>query len=168
MVIIRQLNEMDKSAYRQARLECLKAYPDNFGSLYEEEKLKAELYFEKCLSDRESPNFMFGAFDGDRCVGLCGFVREDRTRTKHRGEIVQMFVHADYQGQGVGRELLQNVIQKAFETEEMEQIVLSLVASNVGAHTLYKRLGFLDYGLMPNYFKTETGYLNQRFMLLTK
>ncbi|MBK7872824.1 MAG: GNAT family N-acetyltransferase [Saprospiraceae bacterium] len=168
MIMIRPLNEYDKKVYRMTRLECLQAYPERFGSEYEEEVLKPELYFEKCLSDKDSPNFIFGAFDGENCVGLCGFVRENSARTKHRGEIVQMYVHPDYQGRGIGKQLLQNVIHKAFENEAIEQIVLGVFSSNVSANKVYEQLGFVEYGFQPNYFKIGKDYLHQRLMILMR
>jgi ribosomal protein S18 acetylase RimI-like enzyme len=167
-VSIRKLAEEDIFSYRNTRLFCLKNYPDNFGTLYEEEIKKEELYFEKCLRNKDTNDFIWGMFDAEMCIGLCGFIREIRKKAKHRGEIVQMFVHPDYQGQGIGTRLLKAVIEEAFENRNVEQITLSVMSSNHAAIQLYKNAGFTEYGYVGNYFKTETGYLHQTFMILTK
>jgi ribosomal protein S18 acetylase RimI-like enzyme len=101
-------------------------------------------------------------------IGLCGFVRETRVRTAHRGEIVQMYVHPGYQGLGIGTRLLRQTIDQALSLPGIEQIVLSLVADNEAALQLYRRLGFVEYGRLKQYFKLRDGYLDQRFMVLAK
>lgn len=168
MISITLLNAEHVSEYRNARLECLYSFPENFGTTYEEEKVKSELFFEKMLRENNHNNFIFGAFDEQRCVGLCGFVRETRERTVHRGEIVQMYVHADYQGQGIGKKILQMAVDKAFKTKGIEQIILSVVASNGKAITVYEQLGFEHYGTIKNYFKLKGKNLDGKFMIKYK
>ncbi len=167
-VSYRQLTSEDVSDYRKVRAECLQNFPDNFGSTFEEENKLPELKFERCLRDKNSENFMFGAFSETELIGLCGFTREDRNKTKHRGEIVQMYVNHRFAGQGIGKQLLQHTINKAFENREIEQIVLSVVAENKNANNAYEKVGFVQYGLLSNYFKQGERYWNQRFMVLER
>lgn len=168
MIIVRKLTAADMAAYREARLYCLKTYPDKFGSIYEEEVQKEKLFFEECLENKDCDSFIFGAIGNEECIGLCGFVPEKRKRTKHRGEIIQMFVHEKYQRQGIGEQLLSATIQEAFKNLAIEQITLGVVSANTAAIELYKKLGFIEYGFLKHYFKTETGYIDQRFFQLTK
>lgn len=166
---IRPLDANDKALYRQARLECLSYFPDRFGSTYAEESRKPELYFETLLANNTTDHFMLGAFDAEKCIGLCGFIRESRNRTRHRGELVQMYVHPKYQGKGIAGRLIQHTIDKAFSTEGIEQIVLSAVADNERAVSLYGRYGFEVYGRAKNYFRKEDGsFLDQVFMIRHK
>lgn len=166
---IRTLGANDKALYRRARLECLFTFPDRFGSTYEEESRKQELFFETLLGNNSNDHFMLGAFDGENCIGLCGFIRENRNRTRHRGELVQMYVHPQYQGKGIAGRLIQYTIEKAFATEGIEQIVLSAVADNNRAVSLYQRYGFAVYGRAANYFRKEDGsFIDQVFMILYK
>jgi RimJ/RimL family protein N-acetyltransferase len=168
MIHIRALTIQDIPAYRIARLNCLRSNPNRFGTTYEEEAAKAELFFETCLKDDDCIHFMLGAFDGDALIGLCGFIRETRKRTSHRGEIVQMYVADAYQGKGIGKKLLEQAIEKAFDLPGVEQLVLSAVAENEKAVGLYRALGFEEYGVFRDYFRLEDGYLDQRFMVLYK
>lgn len=166
---IRLLGANDQALYRQARLECLFTFPDRFGSTYEEESSKPELYFETLLGSNNTDHFMLGAFEEEKCIGLCGFIRESRNRTRHRGELVQMYVHPEYQGQGIAGRLIQHTIDKAFSTEGIEQIVLSAVADNERAVALYGRYGFEVYGRAKKYFRKKDGsFLDQVFMILYK
>jgi ribosomal protein S18 acetylase RimI-like enzyme len=167
MITIRKLTATDAPAYRRARLYCLQTFPGNFGSLYEDELNKKKLFFEECLENPGCDSFIYGAFSPEgECVGLCGFVPEKRTRTKHRGEIIQMFVHEKYQRNNIGEKLLQSVITEALVSLQIEQITLGVVSENIAAITLYKKLGFKEYGMLENYFKLPDKYIHQRFFVL--
>lgn len=168
MIITRLLTRSDSQTYRFVRLECLKNHPDNFGTLFDEENKNPQLVFEKYLNDPKSENFMYGSFDGDKCIGICGFVKGKRIKTKHRGEIVQMYVNEKYSGKGIGKELLTKAIKKAFENNEIEQLVLSVVLSNTEANNLYERVGFVEYGIIRDYFKYKNKTSDQRFMILER
>lgn len=167
-VVIRQLEKKDSSIYRRIRLECLQTFPDNFGSTFEEENRINPLKFESYLLEESEDNFMFGAFNENELIGICGFAREARNKTRHRGEIVQMYVNPMFAGQGIGNKLLKAVIQKAFENGEIEQIILSVVEENSSANKAYEKIGFVEYGRLQNYFKQGGRYWNQRFMVLGK
>ncbi len=168
MIIIRLLNATERQQYRSARLECLKNHPENFGTLFEEENNAPQLVFEKYLSDPKSENFMFGAFDGNQCIGICGFVKGTRIKTKHRGEIVQMYVNEKYSGKGIGKALLTKTIEKALQKSEIEQLVLSVVLSNQSAIKLYEQVGFAEYGIIKDYFKLNDEKWDQCFMILER
>lgn len=168
MISIRRLTEKDKTDYRRVRLECLKNHPESFGTEYAEEKTKAVLFFDPYLSQPDSENFLFGAFDGKKCVGICGFVRQERRRCRHHGSIISMYVNADYSGRGVGRKLIDAVIEAAFSQPGLEQIELGVMANNISALTLYRKVGFKECGRLKNYFKTEKGYQSQIIMLCKK
>jgi len=161
----RRLNREDSKEYWKIRLECLERHPDNFGTGFEEEKQNPKLDF-KCYTMQNTPGkFIFGAFDEESLIGICVFSQESRRKTRHIGTINQMYVKAEYQGKGIGIELLNKVIGEAFMIPEIEQLVLSVVASNKSANTLYENAGFIQYGLQKNYFKDENRYFDQRFMI---
>lgn len=164
----RLLKADDLNSYRQIRLDCLRLYPDNFGTTYDEEVNAASLKFDKALLQTDTHAFLFGAFQDENLIGICGFVQENRTKTNHRGEINQMFVKPAFAGQGIGSKLLQLTIDKAFTNTCIEQIILGAVHTNKTAVKLYGRLGFVQYGMLENYFKQNDRYWTQISMILTK
>lgn len=105
----RILTSKDISKYREIRLECLKNNADQFGTLYEDEVKSKSLKFDPVLQQENSKDFLYGAFQNDNLVGICGFKRETKTKTKHRGEISHMYVKEDFAGQGIGWQLLKNL-----------------------------------------------------------
>ncbi|WP_310397446.1 N-acetyltransferase [Hymenobacter sp.] len=167
-VAIRQLEATDRLAYRRVRLNCLREFPDNFGSSYEEQSQLAELPFEANLAVEASPSFLMGAFDGEQLVGICAFVPETRAKTRHRGELHQVYVSPVHAGRGVGRRLVQATVEAAFARPGIEQITLGVIAGNEAANRLYQSLGFTEYGFLENSLLVNGCYLPQRFMVLKR
>jgi len=167
-IVYRKLQAEDAGSYRVVRLECLKSFPDNFGSSYEEESATPKLKFETLIEESSVDSFMLGAFCEDQLIGMAGFSRADRRKTRHRGEIVQMYVNPNYRGQKIGENLLRMVVEKAFRIEGIEQLELGVVSNNSSATTLYEKIGFEVYGVQKNYFKDGERYWHQQFMQLFK
>ncbi|MEP6950015.1 MAG: GNAT family protein [Ginsengibacter sp.] len=164
-----QLIVTDYDDYRRIRLESLKQYPDNFGSTYEEELNSQSLKLDSAIKGNGQGNFAMGAFNNDnKLIGICGLVRDLRLKTRHRGEIIQMYIDPAFGGQGIGKTLLRLSIEKAFKNIEIEQIILNVVCTNDRAITLYKKLGFIEYGRLENYFKIDSRYFTQLFFSLAK
>jgi len=167
-VFYRQLLSADYNEYKRIRLDSLKEYPNNFGAIYEEELNSKSLKLEGAIKFTNDANFAFGAFSPEETmIGICGFVTDLRQKTKHRGEIVHMFVNTQYTGQGIGKKLLQLTIDKAFNNNQTEQIILGVVCTNENAIKLYKQFGFVEYGKLEKYFKTGSQYFTQLFFNLT-
>ncbi len=61
---------------------------------------------------------------------------------------------------------MQAVIDDAFADPAIEALSLEVVNSNPSAIRLYESMGFKTYGVFERYFKTEDGYLDQRFMVV--
>ncbi len=168
-IIYRKLKSNEAQDFRRVRLECLKNFPESFGTLYEDEAGKAKLYFEEKIEQNVPDIFFFGAFTGDdELIGIAGFLRGDRTKTRHRGEIAAIYVNPDFRGRAIGENLLRALINSVFDSDGIEQVHLTVVADNESAVRLYERIGFETFGVQKNYFKFGEKYWDQRFMQLTK
>lgn len=164
----RNVRPHESKDYRAFRLEALRTAPDAFGAVYEDEQAKEKLYFETLIEQAPANKFMMGAFQDDQLIGICGFVQEDNPKSRHRGNIIQMFVHPDSRGQQVGRQLLEATLGAAFQLPEIELIHISVVADNTRAHQLYLDAGFVEYGLSRRHFKSGEKYTDERFMVLER
>ena len=164
----RLLHIANLESYRMIRLECLANYPDHFGDTYEEELNTTGNKFYEALRSNDSTSFLFGAFSGDSLIGICGFIQESRSKAKHRGTLVQVYTDPHFSGQGIGSELVRLTIAKAFGNALIDQILLSVVYTNDKAVNLYKKFGFIQYGILENYFKQGEMNWAQLFMVLTR
>src|SRR5215204_5817168 len=114
-IIYRKLKSSEPRDFRRVRLECLKKSPENLGTIYEDEAGKAKLYFEELIEKDSADVFFFGAFAGEDLIGIAGFVRGNRTKTRHRGEIAAMYVKPDFRGLKIGENLLRALIKALFD-----------------------------------------------------
>lgn len=167
-IVIRRLVPADVADYRRVRLEALKGEPENYGSTFEEESVKARLVSEVPIEKQSSIHVVFGAFDGAELVGIMAYFREERRKLQHRGKVTQVYVAPYYRGQGIAKKILQDLIDYAFSQHGLEILTLEVVDSNNAAVKVYESVGFKSYGRMEGYFKTERGYTAQQFMILNR
>ena len=167
-ITYRILNFTDKEKYRTIRLECLKNHPQNFGTLYEDEINSNSLKFDNIISQNHETDFLLGAFIEEKLIGICGNIQEDRVKTKHISEISQMYVSPEFGGNGIATKLLNLTIEKVFSPNLVEQIILGVVKSNTQAIKLYEKAGFVQYGILENYYKLKNNFETMVFMVLTR
>lgn len=80
-----------------------------------------------------------------RLVGQVSFRSGERRRVRHAGEL-GISVAADWQGRGVGRALMQDLLDWCRERGVVRKISLGVVAGNEAALALYRSLGFAEEG----------------------
>ena len=91
-------------------------------------------------------NFTLGAFNDDgELVGTVGFKRDTFLKVRHKGLIFRMHVSEKAKGHGLGRKLLQALIERAKMGEGLRQLYLTVVSSNQRAINLYSSEGFELY-----------------------
>ncbi|MEO6949166.1 MAG: GNAT family protein [Ginsengibacter sp.] len=158
----------DILAYREVRLSCLRNYPDYFGTLLENEINSKELKFDSILKREPSSSFLYGAFKQHMLIGICGFTREEKLKTNHRGTISQMYVANEFADLGIGRHLLKLTIEKAFADKTLEIIELGVVSNNLKAIKIYLSFGYREFGKFEKYFKYNNKYCSFTFMALAR
>ncbi|WP_449620329.1 N-acetyltransferase family protein [Robertmurraya sp. Marseille-Q9965] len=150
--------------YREIRLTALQTNPESFSASYEEESLYP---LERFITRLENSHaFTFGAFKEERLVGVVTLVLEQSVKLNHRANIYAMYVLPDYRSNGIGKRLMEQAIEKAKEIDYIEQIYLTVVASNVPAKKLYQSLGFEVFGLDKRALRVEDTYFDEELMVL--
>ncbi|GAB3711423.1 GNAT family N-acetyltransferase [Spirosoma flavus] len=129
----------------------------------------ADAFGEPFPTTGQPDNFTLGALtDANELAGSVSFRREGETRKKlrHKGLLFAMYVAADYSGQGIGRMLLEEVVRRARQLPNIEQINLSVLASNERAKRQYYKLGFRSYSYEKNAIKDGDRYYDEELMVL--
>ncbi|MEW6645498.1 MAG: GNAT family N-acetyltransferase [Pseudomonadota bacterium] len=157
---IRRLAAADAPDYRTIRLAALARDPDAFGSVYDLEVARPLSAF----AERLTSSTVFGAFLGERIVGMAGFKAESGPKDGHKAFVWGLYVRPSARGQGIAAALMQAVITEA--RLSVEQLTLAVVEGNAAALALYRKLGFAVYGIEPRALKTEGGYRNEVLMAL--
>lgn len=86
-------------------------------------------------------------YDG-KIVGAVDIRRGNSVREWHVGT-VGLMVDKDFRGEGLGRYLLELILRKAKEAG-FHTAVLGLFWDNEIAKNLYQKLGFIEYGRLPD------------------
>ena len=164
--LIRNADESDGNAVFEIfnrtheETDYLLSYPDenSFGPEQEAQFLK-----EKTISPNETE--LIAIVDG-KIVATAGIEAVGKKyKVKHRAEF-GISVLKDYWGLGVGRALTEACIQCARDAG-YEQLELNVVAENSKALSLYRSLGFVEFGRNPGGFKSRrSGYQELVYMLL--
>jgi ribosomal protein S18 acetylase RimI-like enzyme len=168
--VIRRLNAeapTDVAQYWQVRNEGLKEFPDAFTTTYEEGVATAPEKLAKRFGGENSDDFVIGAFSAtDKLLGCTGFERETRTKQRHKGKVIGMYVMPAARGSGLGRKILAALLLEAKQLNGLEKIVLSVTHSNEGARLLYISMGFITFGIERNAIKVGQNYYDKEFMAL--
>ena len=143
-----------------AETDFLLSYPDENSFDPEQE---AQFLNEKTESSNEIE--ILAIIDG-KVVGTAGIEAIGRKyKVKHRAEM-GISILKEYWGLGLGKALSEACIHCAKEAG-YTQLELNVVAENEVAISLYKSLGFTEFGRNPKGFNSRTsGYQELVYMLL--
>jgi ribosomal protein S18 acetylase RimI-like enzyme len=155
---IRRLAQADAALYRDIRLEALRCHPEAFGSTFEAENARPLTFF----SDRLGSSASFGVFHDSELVGIAGLLIQEGRKEDHKGLLVGMYVRPNARKAGVGRRLVETIIEYA--RERVELIQLAVVSENEPARRLYERLGFVEYGLEKKALKQDGRFYDEVLM----
>ena len=140
--------------------DYLLTYPDenSFDSEQEAQFLK-----EKAISPNEIE--LVAIVDG-KIAGTAGIESVgEKYKVKHRAEF-GIGILKEYWGLGLGKALTKACIQCAIDAG-YEQLELNVIAENERAMSLYRSLGFIEYGRNPRGFNSKiSGYQELVYMLL--
>jgi GNAT superfamily N-acetyltransferase len=155
---IRRLTAADAALYRDIRLEGLRSDPVAFGSTFEAEDARPLSFF----SERLAGSAAFGAFHDAEIVGVAGLLIREGRKEAHKALLVGMYVRPGARKAGVGRRLVETIIE--FARPRVELIQLAVVSDNRPARRLYESLGFLEYGLENKALKQDGHYYDELLM----
>ena len=99
------------------------------------------------LAKRDNAVFLLASFDNTPVASLI-LSGGAKQKERHVGTL-GVGVHSSARGKGVGTALMQASIDWARNNEVIEMIRLGVYASNTRAFELYKRLGFIQCGMLP-------------------
>lgn len=139
---VRVLGAGDLPALRALRRAALTGHPEAFGSSPEENEALDE---DARLRQLAHPNAVFGAFAGDRLVGMAGFAPLAGIKRRHRAMLWGVYVASEHRGAGFARSLVQAVIAHASGRVLVLEAAVGL--ENAPARALYAGLGFREYGI---------------------
>jgi ribosomal protein S18 acetylase RimI-like enzyme len=155
---IRRLLPADAARYREIRLEALRLAPEAFSSTLASESGMPASWFAARLDGAA----VFGAFRDDDLLGSAGFFVRGGGKAAHKGMLWGLYVRLDARRAGIGRRLVEGVIDHARRRVELVQV--AVVSSNEPARCLFSAVGFVEYGLEKNALKQDGRYWDEILM----
>lgn len=166
---IKLLRASDVQSYKSLRLKSYKEAPLAFSESYEDESKKPLRNFEEELIIEGNPpeQFILGAFIGsNQLIGFVKFRRDKRSKARHKSMIHAMYVDQQYRRQGIGKLLIDQLLDHTKVIENLEQIHLWVLHSHTSASDFYKKCGFESQGtLVKKDLKINAIYVDAEYMV---
>jgi ribosomal protein S18 acetylase RimI-like enzyme len=147
---IRRLAPADATSFRTLRLRALREHPDAFTSSWEEDRDQPV----EAAAARLAGHAFWGAYQGAELYGFVGLERESRPKNRHKASVVGMYVAPEVAGQGVGRALMQALLEHA-RGAGLASLVLTVTDGNGPAQHLYQAMGFRSFGVEPDAIRVD-------------
>ena len=148
--LIRPLTAADVHPYKSLPDEALECAPESFSSDHAASVNRPASAYAPRFGAPASGHFFLGAFAPDGpLLGCIGSERELLPQQRHSARVVSMMVAPAAQRRGIGQQLLAACIHQAEQVPGLEQLTLTVTASNPHVVRLYERAGFRAWGLLP-------------------
>jgi len=105
----------------------------------------------------ENPNTLILIAEyGEQIIGLLDFTPKTKKKNSHIGEF-GVSVDINFQRRGIGRALIESMLQWARDTHQIEKVFLNVFHTNHAAIKLYRDMGFIEEGRHVNAAKQPSG-----------
>lgn len=153
-MLFRTLGPEDAAEFQALRLRGLQECPEAFASSHDEEAATPLSEIERRLQPRPDAAIL-GAFEDGSLVALVGVQREGMVKLAHKAFIWGMYVAPEARSLGIGTALLGRALAHAGEVLAVRQVNLGVNVRNQAAIALYKKLGFVQYGLERDFLLVD-------------
>lgn len=167
-IIIRPITSDEAALYVELRKEMLQESPRAFGASVETD-VASDLEGMRGRLESQGENRTFGAFDSDtgELLGSVGGAKQGpHQKRAHALGVWGMYVAPKGRGRGIGRELMQALIDYSESLPGVCVISLSVSAATPVAQALYASLGFVEWGREPCSLHIDGEYYTEIFMQL--
>jgi GNAT superfamily N-acetyltransferase len=153
-------------AYKALMLHAYEHAADSFTSTPQERALQPHSWWLNRIADPAGLSVVWGGFVGHSLVGTVSLEFSVKAKTRHKALVVAMFVHENFRGQGLARQLMQAIVQHGMARQGLRLLQLEVTQGNTAAEQLYQSLGFQAYGVEPMAVLTANGFKSKVHMSL--
>lgn len=149
MVNIERLKPQHAKALNRLTIDAIRDFPAAFTTdLSQVRHRPVGMLIDHLRELERTAGFRLGAFDpGGELVGTVRLIPRTGPKLAHCADVVFLHVRGDRQREGIGRALLERLIDEARRIDGLEQLELSVSSDSRAALRLYERLGFEATGV---------------------
>ena len=165
-IIIREAKEQDAERILDSASKALINAPYMLSTVEDVKKVRIDAIQKTLKAYYENPNYVqFIAEVDGKLVGAIDFKNGNKEKISHQGAFA-MNILPEYRNYGIGRALLETLINWAKNNSKIEKVCLEVMEDNLGAIQLYKNLGFFEEGRKAKGVKLDGGYQDLILMAL--
>lgn len=162
-ITIKPLDDSHSEACRDLLIRAVDEHPTHFHSTSDDIRSNPPMTF----NGPEADSFSLGAFDVDGALcGVVGFHRQTMAKLAHRGLVYRMYVPVERAGQGIGRRLMEALLERVRHQPGLKKVNLFVSSTNERAKRLYTSLGFVTYGVETAAVCVDGEYYDEDDMVL--
>lgn len=136
--------------YRALMLEAYASHPEAFTSSADERAALPLSWWEGRLSQAtDAAELVMGSFQSHELVGVAGLSFDSREKVRHKATLFGMYVPSSARGHGVGAKLVLAALAEARSRPGIKLVQLTVTHGNHAAEALYRKHGFVRFGLEP-------------------
>jgi ribosomal protein S18 acetylase RimI-like enzyme len=164
-ITIRPTREGDAPAYRELRLEGLRAHPEAFGADYESLAARSIDHWQDRMRQGAGGEhgITYVAVAHGALLGMTVLQRGELPKLRHWGHIFGVYVRPEWRGAGIADALIEACASFA-STLGLRLLKLGVVTTNTSAIRLYQRCGFRVYGVEPEAIGYNGVYYDELLM----
>lgn len=125
---------------------------------------------EEVVSYLSDPNNVIAIVDHpdapNELAAAAGIMRVPNLKLRHRANIWGVYCVPELRGTGLGRAVMNRVIEQARAWDGVEVVGLSVSARSPGALALYESLGFERWGIEPDAMRIDGESFDEVFLQL--
>ena len=148
-------------------MEALEGDPEAFSASAEEYRALSLNEIKSRLGFGSADSFVVGAFEAGRMMGMAGFYRDKGLKSRHKGRVWGVYVTPSKRGTGLGRRMLETLLDRGRGIHGVEQILLSVTATQTAAIALYRSLGFEFFGREPRALRIGDRHIDEEYFVLS-
>jgi ribosomal protein S18 acetylase RimI-like enzyme len=149
MISLVPVSPANVAMFKMVRLRALQDTPTAFGSTYAKESARTDEQWAQRAADWSLALRATGYLaldDGHPCGIAGGYFSDDQ----HRPYLISMWVEPAYRRRGLGRQLVEAIIEWA-RSRGSSELVLEVTTNNESAVRFYEQLGFIRTGKIVPY-----------------
>ena len=113
--------------------------------------------------NKERQWLRFAEHEGE-LIGVVGAYVDDAENTRHRAQIVAVYIQPHMRAKGIARALVEQLIEDIHIDPTILALDLDVTAGNTAAEKLYASLGFKEIGYIEKEMCVDGVYYDNRIM----